>query len=125
MKTSLRWLGWIMLVTLALPVSAHRPQTFDADEIITDPLISWTLPGTFETGREVYSFDLTYDSPFTAPFEIFAPTSGDNGDFRPRYAVIGPGYPEATDETLALLPDGRDVPDGAGVFLEKNEEEDR
>ena len=60
MKTSLRSLGWIMLVTLALPVSAHRPQTFDADEIITDPLISWTLPGTFETGREVYSLSLIH-----------------------------------------------------------------
>ena len=117
----------VFALTLALPLSvhAHRPQTFDADEIITDPLISWTLPGTFETGSEVYQFDLEYDEPFTAPFEIFAPTSGGNGDFRPRYAIIGPGFPAATDAVRAALPDDIDIPDGAGVFLESNERQDR
>ncbi|MBF95259.1 MAG: hypothetical protein CMH58_08900 [Myxococcales bacterium] len=114
-----------MLISLPTSVDAHRPQTFDADEIITDPLISWTLPGTFETGAEVFEFDLDYDEPFTAPFEIFAPTSGGNGDFRPRYAVIGPGFPEATDAVRSLLPDGVTIPEDAGVFLETNEREDR
>ena len=104
---------------------AHRPQTFDADEIITDSTISWTLPGTFETGSELYEFELEYDEPFAAPFEIFSPTSGGNSDFRPRYAIIGPGFPEPTAEVLGRLPDGVTVPDGAGIFLELNEDADR
>lgn len=116
-----------LVVLILVPTSsdAHRPQTFDADEIITDPTISWTLPGTFETGAELYEFELEYEAPFTAPFEIFSPTSGGNAAFRPRYAVIGPGFPEPTNDVLEQLPEGVTVPEGSGVFLELNDAPER
>jgi len=104
---------------------AHRPTTFDGDKPVTDPMISWTIPGTFSTGTEIFEFDLTYDKAFAAPFEIMSPTAGGNGSFRPRYAVIGPGFPLPSAKTLAALPDGIEVPDGEGVFLELNAEADR
>ena len=85
----------IGFVILASPAWGHRPTSFDADEVVSDPTISWTIPGRFETGEEIFSFTLEYDSPFAAPFEILVPTANGNGEFRPRYAIVGPGLPVA------------------------------
>ena len=115
----------IGFVILASPAWGHRPTSFDADEVVSDPTISWTIPGRFETGEEVFSFTLEYDSPFAAPFEILVPTANGNGDFRPRYAIVGPGLPEPTAAILEDLPAEAVVENGDGVFYESNADADR
>ena len=115
----------IGFVILASPAWGHRPTSFDADEVVSDPTISWTIPGRFETGEEIFSFTLEYDSPFAAPFEILVPTANGNGDFRPRYAIVGPGLPEPTAAILEDLPAEAVVENGDGVFYEPNADADR
>ena len=120
-----RYIVASLLIVVGAPAWGHRPTSFDADEIITDSTISWTIPGDFTTGEEVFSFTLEYESPFAAPFEVLVPTEGDNGTFRPQYAIIGPGLPEPSAATLEALPADATVEPGSGVFFEANDDENR
>ena len=113
------------LLAFSATVWAHRPTTFDSEEVITDATFSWTLPGQFETGDELFTFELDFDTPFALPFEILVPTRGGNGDFRPAYAIVGPGLPEPTDDIRAVLPPDIIFDEGDGIFFEPNEDEDR
>ena len=115
----------VFITLLASPAWGHRPTSFDAEQIVTDPTFSWTIPGNFETGDETFSFSIDYESPFAAPFEILVPTAGDNGDFRPRYAIVGPGLPAPSDDLLAALPAEVEVGEDDGVFYEPNDDDDR
>jgi len=118
---------WIagVVIGVAAPAWGHRPTSFDAEEIVTDPTFSWTIPGKFESGTEVFSFTLDYEAPFALPFEILVPTAGGNGDFRPQYVIVGPGLPKPSDEVLAALPDDVEIGADDGVFFEANDDDDR
>jgi hypothetical protein len=110
---------------LAAPF-AHGHQPSAAGETlvtVADPKVSWVFVGAFDAGDEVFEFDLDFDEGFAFPVEVLVPHRGEWRDFRPRFAVVGPGLPLPTDEVRALLP--HDVPDGMGVFLEKNDRADR
>lgn len=103
---------------------AHQPQAGDGETWVIDkPKISWALYGGFETGDEVFTVELTYDEPFALPFELMTEHRAKYENFRPAYAIVGPGFPEPSDADRDFLP--RDVPDGAGVFIERNDDEDR
>ena len=114
-----------LLTVLGAHAWAHRPTSFDADEIVTDATFSWTIPGAFESGDEVFSFTIDYDAPFAAPFEVLVPTAGGNGDFRPQYAIVGPGLPVPDADTLATFPADVVFNDGDGAFFEPNDDDER
>ena len=48
-----------------------------------------------------------------------------NGDFRPQYAIVGPGLPVPSDDVLAGFPEDIELEDGEGVFFEANDDDDR
>lgn len=114
---------WTLLLLLALPAQAHRPGALDDTVIVSDPTISWTYTGTFDDGDEVYTLQLHYDAPFAAPFEILVPTRKAWEDFRPAYAIVGPGLPVPSDLEVALLP--KDLPEGLGAFIAWNDAPER
>jgi len=111
------------LLLLLHPALAHRPGTLDTTLEVSDPTISWTLAGEFETGDEVYTLHLDYDEPFAAPFETFVPARAGLEDFRPAYAVVGPGLPLPSEEEQALLPEP--LPDGDGAYVDWNDDPER
>ena len=119
-----------MVVVAALVVAAsargHVPDTIppDTEVPVEKPRRSTALYGDFVTGDEVFTIVLDYEEGgFAQPFEILVPVDPELEEHRPMFAVIGPGLPPPTDEERALLP--REVPDGAGVFLERNDLEER
>jgi hypothetical protein len=110
---------------LAAPFAqGHEPSAVgDTHVTVPDPKVSWVFVGEFDDGDEVFQFDLDFDEGFAFPVEVLVPHRSEWRQFRPRFAVVGPGLPVPTDEVRALLP--RDVPDGMGVFLEDNDRPDR
>ena len=120
-----RWLMAGTLAALGATAWAHRPTTFDAAEIVTDATFSWTIPGDFVTGSEVFSFSIDYDAPFATPFEILVPTAQGNGSFRPHYVLVGPGLPAPDEAMLEAFPEDVELGEGDGVFYERNDREDR
>lgn len=118
----MRWAG---LLFVLLPVaSAHQPSAGGGEEfVVPDPYISYAYNATFTTGDEVLIVELTYDRGFSLPFELLVEDRAATKDFRPRYAVVGPGLPAPTDDERALLPE--EVPDGAGVYVDLNDDEPR
>lgn len=118
-----RTLAIMLLATAAVgPAEAHQPATSDAYEFdVTKPEISWALVGTFDKGDEIFTVSLSYEKPFALPFEILTEHRAKFEDFRPAYAVVGPGLPAPTDDDARFLP--RAVPDGSGVYVERNDGE--
>jgi len=105
--------------------SAHEPNTIRASEPFTveKPDISYALYGTFETGDEVFEVRLSFEEAYALPFELLVPHKSKWQGPRPMFAVVGPGLPEPTEAERALLP--RDVPEGAGVYVELNDDAQR
>jgi hypothetical protein len=119
---------WLLLLILVLVVGAtfahaHRPGVVKGETTVSDPYISWVFAGRFEKGDEVYVLKMKLDKPFATPFEMLIPRQESYRDFRPRYAIVGPGLPIPSRRIQAQLP--KDVPDGAGVFYEAHEKENR
>ena len=113
-----------LLLLLCLPMaSAHRPVSAEAVVEIDRPKVSHAVTGTFETGVEVFTIQLSYDQPFAMPLEILVPVRNDLELHRPAYAVVGPGLPTPTEEEQAWLP--FTVDEGLGVFIERNGDEPR
>lgn len=111
-------------ILLAAPLAlAHRPAPAEEELIIEKPAISHVVGGDFVTGDEVFRVVLDYDQPFAMPMEIMVPRSPELENHRPVFALVGPGFPEPTAEQLAFLP--MDVPDGHGVMIEYNDDEER
>ena len=115
--------GWnVALVLVAGTASAHQPTTAsDFEFVVEKPKISYALVGSFDDGDEVYTVRLAYDEPFALPFELLTEHREKFKEFRPAYAVVGPGLPAPSDADREVLP--RDVPDGAGVFIDRNDGE--
>jgi hypothetical protein len=113
-------LSALLLSALA---SAHRPDALAERMTVDDPEISWVLAGAFETGLEVYVLELSYETGFALPFEILVPYDKDLELHRPNFAIVGPGLPAPDDQLRAYLP--YEVPEGMGVFLERNDDEER
>ncbi|TNE85255.1 MAG: hypothetical protein EP330_26370 [Deltaproteobacteria bacterium] len=108
---------WLLLL---LPLAeAHRPAGDIGDVEITDATISWLIPGTFETGDEVFVVELVMPTDFALPFEVLVEKRPRLADHRPMYAVVGPGLPTPTADELAVLP--YPLPDGWGVYLDQND----
>lgn len=111
---------WWWLLPIAV---AHQPAAVETELEVANPYISYAVNGTFATGEEVYTVHLAYDRGFALPFELLVEKRSGNEEFRPMYAVVGPGLPEPTEAERALLP--RDLPEGAGVFLDANDDAER
>lgn len=102
--------------------AAHQPTTAaDYEFDVEKPKISYALVGSFDSGDEIYTVRLSYDEPFALPFELLTEHRARYADFRPAYAVVGPGLPAPTADDLAFLP--REVPAGAGAFVDRNDGE--
>ncbi len=100
---------------------AHQPtNSGEGKLVIADPYISYAYNATFKTGEELFRIGLTYDRGFSLPFELLVEDRPENEAFRPVYAVVGPGLPEASADELALLPDS--LPEGAGVYVDLNDD---
>jgi hypothetical protein len=110
---------------LVAPVARGHQPGAAGETLVTvpDPKVSWVFVGEFHDGDEVFQFDLDYDEGFAFPVEVLVPHRSEYRDFRPRFAVVGPGLPAPTDEQRSALP--REVPDGMGVFVEMNDRPDR
>lgn len=111
---------WLFLLPTA---AAHQPSLMQQELDVANPYISCAVNGTFASGQEVYTVRLAYERAFALPFELLVEKRSGNQDFRPMYAVVGPGLPQATEEERSLLP--RELPDGVGLYLDLNDDEDR
>lgn len=111
---------FVMFMTLA---QAHRPGTLKGETTVDNPYVSWVFAGRLEKGDEVYVLKMEMERPFATPFEMLVGRSEANRDFRPQYAIVGPGLPKPDRRTEAILP--RPVPDGMGVFYEAHDAEER
>ncbi len=110
------------LVSAVTAVGAHQPTTSEDFEFdVPKPQISYAFVGSFEEGDEVFTVRMTHEEPFALPFELLTEHKAKFEDFRPAYAVVGPGLPAPTDADREFLP--REVPDGVGVFVERNDGE--
>ena len=117
----MKWLALLLMLPLA---RAHQPAAGEGTEfVVENPYISYAYNATFSTGDELFRVELTYDRGFSLPFELLVEDRAENLEFRPMYAVVGPGLPAPTEAELALLPE--ELPDGVGVFLELNDDEQR
>jgi hypothetical protein len=112
---------WILLCVPLL--RAHQPGANEGITEIEDATISYAIYGDFPTGSELREVHLTLPTPYALPFELLVPHIAGNEDFRPMYAVVGPGLPAPTEEEAALLP--KALPEGWGVFLDQNDNEPR
>ncbi|MCB9742077.1 MAG: hypothetical protein H6741_09240 [Alphaproteobacteria bacterium] len=102
---------------------AHRPAALAERSVVEDPKISWTFMGEFEDGLESFVLELSFDEPFALPVELLTPREARYELHRPWYAVVGPGLPEPSDTTLAVLPYA--LPEGWGVLLDRNDDAER
>ncbi len=118
-------LGRVLIATAALcllvtQADAHEPGTIGHDVLEIDtPKISHAIYGTFHTGDEVFEVHLTFDEPFALPFEILVPHQDQWKNFRPAYAIIGPGLPQPSADERVQLP--YDLPPGEGAYVELND----
>jgi hypothetical protein len=107
-------------IGLALTARGHAPGNLSGEFVVPNPESSWALFGNFVTGHEVDTIDLDLQQDFATIFEVMVQHRAAWAEFRPRFAVVGPGLPPPDDGVRALLP--RPVPAGAGVYLERNDD---
>lgn len=112
-----------IFVAIAAIAHAHRPGTLKEDTTVSNPYVSWTFPGLFETGDELYVLRLNMERAFATPFEIMVPRQEGYRNFRPQFAIVGPGLPKPSRRIEAILP--KPLPEGAGVFYEANDKPER
>lgn len=114
----------LLLALLLVPeASAHRPASAELTTVIDDPTVSWVVNGELHNGDEVFTIKLDFPRPFALPMELMTEHRANAADFRPAYAVVGPGLPAPTAEDAARLP--RDVPEGWGAFIAWNDDVER
>lgn len=112
-----------ILFCLLPTASAHRPESAQLITPIDDPTVSWVINGGFSTGDEVFTIKLDFPRPFALPMELMVEHRAGTEDFRPAYAVVGPGLPAVRPDDAALLP--KEVPAGWGAYIAWNDEVDR
>ncbi len=111
---------WLLLLPL---VGAHQPGANEGITEVEDATISYAIYGDFPTGSELREVHFTLPTPYALPFELLVPHIAGNEDFRPVYAVVGPGLPLPTADQVALLP--KALPEGWGLFLDQNDNDPR
>ncbi len=117
----MRWIALLLVLPLA---RAHQPAAGEGTEFVAeDPYISYAYNATFSTGEEVFRLELSYDRGFSLPFELLVEDRTENLEFRPMYAVVGPGLPTPTVDELAVLPEA--LPEGAGAYVDLNDDDPR
>jgi hypothetical protein len=104
---------------LALVARGHAPGNLADEFVVPNPETSWALYGSFATGDEVFVVDLDLAQDFATIFEVLVPHRTAWAEFRPRFAVVGPGLPVPDEVERARLP--RPLPAGAGAFIEHND----
>lgn len=119
-KAILIVLSIVMVVAVA---HAHRPSRLKGETTIDNPYISWVLVGIFEKGDELFVLKMKLERPFATPFEIFVPRQEKYRNFRPQFAIVGPGLPKPSRQVEAILP--KPLPAGAGVYYEPNDKPER
>jgi len=97
-------------LTAASPAAAHVPflepdRPSDAPAVQRDPFpgairlpdaaVSRAVYGTLAPGEAFDAYRLTVSRPSGTPVEMLVPKSGKYRDFRPAFALIGPGLPAA------------------------------
>ncbi len=112
-----------LMFGVSAPSHAHRPGTGDREQDVGEPKISFAFYGELEDEDDLYVLHLDFDEGFALPFEILVPRRAKWEDHRPVFAIVGPGLPAPTQAELDLLP--REVPAGAGVFFEPNDDAER
>lgn len=115
--------SWLLLPFLLVSAEAHRPGVAETEVTVDKPTVSWVLAGVFHEGDEVFTVVLPLDAPIALPFELMVPAQPRWQDHRPAFAIVGPGLPVPDEATRAFLP--RDVPEGQGVFVERNDRRER
>ena len=100
----------LLLASAASPTSAHVPflepdQPSDAPAGQRDPFpgaipvpdasISRAVYGTLAAGEAFDAYRLTVSQPSSTPVEMLVPKMGKYRDFRPAFALVGPGLPAA------------------------------
>lgn len=113
----------LILLVLLPDASAHRPASAALVTTIDDPTVSWVVNGRLDDGDEVYTVKLDFPRPFALPMELMTEHHAGAADFRPAFAIVGPGLPAATGDVADQLP--RAVPDGWGVYVDFNDAPDR
>lgn len=117
--TRLLWMAVLLLPT----ARAHMPETLGPDVTVPDTRFSYAYMGEFATGEEVFVLRLPFAEDFASPYELLVPHRDRYREFRPMYALVAPGLPEATAEEEALLP--LPIPEGYGLYLDLNDDPER
>jgi hypothetical protein len=125
-----RSLALVALVVIlgATLADAHQPILAALDQEIDDPGISHAIYGDFRDGSEVFTIRMRFDTGFALPFELLVPHKSGLRDHRPMYAVLAPGLPpaeSAEEDLLPALPEGIEMPSGAGLYLDRNDDPER
>lgn len=114
----------LLLCVVSRVGHAHIPLVAQPELEVESPEVSHAIYGTLRGDQaQTFVFRLRFEEPFAAPFELLVPHRRGLEEHRPWYAVVGPGLPEPTAEQRALLP--RAVPEGMGVFVERNDVPER
>src|SRR5690606_17231985 len=114
---------FVLLCSVSTTSHAHVPVIAEPEIRIDAPTSSHAVYGTITDPDDLYVVRMRFDQAFALPFEILVPRRRSLSEHRPAFAVIGPGLPAPTAEQAAILP--KAVPDGAGVFLDLNEDPER
>jgi hypothetical protein len=110
---------------VALGANAHQPALADLEHVVDDPSVSHAIYGEFVDGDEVYTVRMTFETGFALPFELMIPHKTSLRDHRPTFAVIAPGLPPGLQAEVDSLPAEIEVPPGAGIFMDANDDPER
>lgn len=111
---------------LASAGQGHQPATLDGVRVIEKPTISHALYGELSDEVPVLEIKMDFEQSFAMPFELLVPHKSEFQNFRPMMAVVAPGLPppNATESDL-LREAGIEIPDGTGVYVDQNDDEER
>lgn len=123
-----RWslLVCITALLLASTGQGHQPATLDGVRVIEKPTISHALYGELSEEVPLLEIKMDFEEGFAMPFELLVPHKSEFQNFRPVMAVVAPGLPapNATESDL-LQEAGIEIPDGSGVYVDQNNDEER
>lgn len=111
---------------LASAGESHQPATLDDVRVVEKPTISHALYGALSEEVPVLEIKMDFEQAFAMPFELLVPHKSEFQNFRPMMAVVAPGLPppNATESDL-LQAAGIEIPDGVGVYVDQNDDEER
>ena len=123
-----RWslLGCMTALLLASTGQGHQPATLDDVRVIEKPTISHALYGELSEEVPLLEIKMEFEQGFAMPFELLVPHKSEFQNFRPVMAVVAPGLPAPNATESDLLQEvGIEIPDGSGVYVDQNNDEER